>query len=74
MIKLNICYTFVVMATNCDIIMTSSVIKNSDLKQFKKSFFSGLFLAVLLKYISYYIIINRFILIDMYLFLLFLMC
>ena len=25
MVKLNVCYTFVVMATNCDVIMTSSV-------------------------------------------------
>ena len=26
----NICYTFVVMATNSDVIMTSSVVKTSD--------------------------------------------
>ena len=30
MLNANICYTFVVMATNSDVIMTSSVVKTSD--------------------------------------------
>ena len=47
----NVCYTFVVMETNCDVIMTSSVktirIRSSSKKDY--------FFAVLLTYISYYI-------------------
>ena len=51
--KLNIRYTVVVMATNCDIIMASSVVKNRIWSNSKMFFLSGLFLAVLLTYISY---------------------
>ena len=36
--KLKLSYTFVVRATNCDVIMTSWVVKNSDLKQLKNIF------------------------------------
>ena len=39
MAKLNILYTFDVMAINCDVIMPSLAVRNSDLKQFKKDFF-----------------------------------
>ena len=34
--KYTVCYTFVVMATNSDVTMTSSVVKRSDFKKGKK--------------------------------------
>ena len=52
--KLNIRYTFVIMATNCVVIMMLSV-RNIRIEAVQNSGFSGLFLAVLLTYISYYI-------------------
>ena len=56
MVKLNIRYTFVVMATNCDVIGRQKI----GFEAVQKRFFSGLFLAVLLTYISYYINIQYF--------------
>ena len=49
MLNPSICYNYVVMATNADVILTSLVIKISTLTA-SKSFFSGLFLAFVLTF------------------------
>ena len=75
MVQLNIRYTFVVMAKNCDVIVTSSVRKIPFRSSSNKVYFSGLFFSFLLKYIRYYInkhiYPNRFVLIFLIFFLLF---